>query len=289
MSGKTRKTCAVCESTNFYPIAEEQYKESLFRIARCGNCRALFTFYREANHNADYGIGDEESFNRKYLPIVQGKKLHDRHENYLEMVQIIKRNILAGRYLDVGCHGGWLLGYLQKDSNLELFGLEPSPFLAHLASKRLGISVFNDSIRSGVLSKEWFDGIGLTDVLEHLENPNEAIRALREALKGGGKLFIKVPNGDFALWKYRLRGILHFLSPTGEIFDAKEHFVLYNRGALRILLEKNGLRVREFIVPKPIQTGGSSWAVRLARSFFYRIGKIGLLPPQDILVIAEKI
>ena len=61
---------------------------------------------------------NEETFQRKYSKILLGGKLHDRHLNYLEEVNIIKRYVSSGSYLDIGCHAGWLLEYVKKATKI---------------------------------------------------------------------------------------------------------------------------------------------------------------------------
>jgi SAM-dependent methyltransferase len=281
--------CPVCESGEIAPTAVEEYDGCLFRIARCARCGALFTSHREADRNVDYRRFDEEGFKAKYLPILQGTRKHDRHENYLEITAVAGKYLPRGRVMDVGCHGGWLLSYLQGEKRWELCGLEPSPYLARLASERLGIPVYNDVLRPGVLEEGAFDFVFLTDVLEHLPDPRAALRAVRDGLKGGGLLLIKVPNADFALWKFRLRKPLGFLIKSAEIFDAKEHHVLFSRKALKTLLTSNGFAILEMRVPKPVQARGSGRLTRAARSVVYRFGRAGILPGQDLLVVARKL
>jgi SAM-dependent methyltransferase len=127
----------------------------------------------------------------------------------------------------------------------------------------------------------------LTDVLEHLSDPQKAVRVIREALKDQGRLLLKVPCGKFALLKHRLRKPLGFLLRSPDIFDAKEHYVFYSRKALHRLMEDNGFRVLETHIPKPVQTGGSGVFTRWARTCFYRLGRTGVLPAQDLLVVAQ--
>lgn len=287
MTSQTVSRCPVCNSSVVTPVADEKFHGRLFRIARCRSCDALFTSYREADHNIDYSDQDEAAFEKKYLPVLRGIRKHDRHENYLEEVSIIKKYSPGGRLLDVGCHAGWLLSYLQPENRWELFGLEPSPFLAQLTARRLGIRVYNNSLREGVLEKDRFDFICLTDVLEHLSDPQMAVRVLRDGLKDGGRLLIKVPNGGFALLKNSLRRLFGFLLQSPEVFDAKEHHVLYSRKALHLLLEGNGFRILETRIPKPVQPGSSSAFTRGARKFIYHLGRTGVLPAQDLLVVAQ--
>jgi SAM-dependent methyltransferase len=289
MDGISKSQCSVCGSREFSNIAQEIYQQKRYLIAKCQSCTALFTSYREGDSNCDYGVFNEGEFKRKYLPILQGKRLHDRESNYLEEVSIINRFISSGRLLDIGCHAGWLLGYLQKKTSLDLYGLEPSLPLAQLAGERLGIKIYQDVVRNGVLEKDWFDFICLTDVLEHLATPNDALQVLADALRTGGKILIKVPTGDFAIWKYRLRKVLPFRITSEEVFDAKEHHVLYNHKSLRRLLIQNGFSIKLLMIPRPVQTAASNKLVRWAREIVYFLARKGIFPSQDILVIAEKV
>jgi 2-polyprenyl-3-methyl-5-hydroxy-6-metoxy-1,4-benzoquinol methylase len=281
--------CPACESDAISPAAVEKFDGCFFRIARCRRCGALFTSYRETDRNVDYREFDEEAFNRKYLPILQGTRTHDRHENYLEITAVVKKYLPSGRLLDVGCHGGWLLSYLKSVNLWELYGLEPSPFLARLTSERLGIKVYNEVLGTGVLENGRFDFVTLTDVLEHLMDPRGALRTVRDSLKAGGSVLIKVPNADFIVWKYRLRGLLGFLFESEDIFDAKEHYVLFSRKALKVLLSANGFRILDMRVPKPIQPRGSGRLTRTARAVVYHLARAGILPGQDLLVVARKL
>ncbi len=281
-------TCPVCTSVHHVKIAEEIYSEELFEISRCSNCTVLFTSYSSKDYNINYHTPDESKFNGKYGAILKGNRLHDRHENYLEEVALVCEHFTRGRYLDIGCNAGWLLGYLQKHTALDLYGLEPSHFLADLTAKRLNIKVYNDYVREGVLEKDYFDFISLTDVFEHIPKPHEVLQVARDALKKNGKIMIKVPNGDFSLLKYRLRFLGNLLIRRQDVFDAKEHFIHYNKSALEYVLRNNGFKIVSCIVPKPIQTAGSKKATILMRSLIYRLAKLGMFPPQDILCIAEK-
>lgn len=289
MSERKIEKCPVCSGKPGKLVCRELYFGNEYHVSRCSQCAVLFTSFQQRDMNTD-GMEktSRETFEKKYGEILKGLKNHDRHENYLEEVATIQKFANSGDYLDVGCHAGWLLSYLKKYTQFNLMGIEPSPTTAKLTAERLGVKVVNSYVKDGVLADESFDFVSMTDVFEHLPNPGEVLGVLRKALRPKGKIMIKVPNGSFTHLKYRLKNLLPFLIFAKDTFDAKEHLVHYHQAALRKILESNGFKIVLEKVPKPVQTRGSRKSTRLARSAFYRLGRAGLLPPQDLLVVAEK-
>jgi 2-polyprenyl-3-methyl-5-hydroxy-6-metoxy-1,4-benzoquinol methylase len=55
------------------------------------------------------------------------------------------------------------------------------------------IALVETDILGGKLSPKRFDLVVISEVLEHLETPSEALRFLRSAISGGGRIFINVP------------------------------------------------------------------------------------------------
>ena len=238
--------------------------------------------------NRNYDNQDEKKFYSKYGSILEGKCLHDRHENYLEEISIVKKYVLQGRYLDVGCNAGWLLQYLKQETSLELYGLEPSKFLAQLAEKRLGIKIINRYIEKDVLESEYFDFISMTDVFEHIPEPHPVLELLHKSLKKGKYLMIKVPNVKFTYLKYRIKKFFPFLIMAKDSFDAKEHMIHYSKESLKRVLKDNGFKVIKEMIPKPVQTRNSPRATLWSRRIIYSLAKAKLFPSQDLLLVAQK-
>ncbi|MCS6774452.1 MAG: class I SAM-dependent methyltransferase [Thermoflexales bacterium] len=104
--------------------------------------------------------------------------------------------------LDAGCGSGQLLQEVKKrNPTARLYGMEVSAASVAAARQRLGSSA---DIRLASLSDsdlpfgQQFDLILLTEVLEHLKSPVNALRVLRRSLKPGGELIITFPNA--AAW-----------------------------------------------------------------------------------------
>lgn len=117
-----------------------------------------------------------------------------------------KVNKLLGNYgvdvgrkiLDIGCGYGDQLWYF-KQSGREVWGIEPSAHRARQANAMLGGNVVNSEVEGVDFSQVFppdlrFDLIYLNQVLEHLHNPLEVVKSLKDLLNKEGKLLIGVPS-----------------------------------------------------------------------------------------------
>ena len=112
-------------------------------------------------------------------------------------------NVGDGSVLDAGCGPGLLLAEIQK-RNLRalLFGLEIAQ--ANVEATRRLLNGKGDIRQGSVLAPlpfpedQRFDLILLTEVLEHLKSPVQALQNVARYLKSGGQLVITFPNA--AAW-----------------------------------------------------------------------------------------
>ena len=126
----------------------------------------------------------------------QSWHLQSRMTLVLETIDGLARP--GGAVLDVGCGTGYLLERL-AERGFRGVGIDLSPESIAIAEKRLAARGAGERLRARVGSaydppEGEFDVIALTDVLEHLEEPRAALRALRERLAPGGLLVVSTPN-----------------------------------------------------------------------------------------------
>ena len=131
--------------------------------------------------------------------------------------------------LDVGCGTGYLLQLLRTFGNVE--GLETSPDARAIARQRLGDSLVlhERPLPGGLPEGKRYDVVTAFDVLEHLEDPLPALRAIHGALQPGGFFLCTVPAFPL-LW-----------SAHDELHH---HFRRYRAPLLRGQLEQAGFTVR---------------------------------------------
>lgn len=146
------------------------------------------------------------------------------------------------RVLDVGCYQGALGKYLIDEKNCIVDGIEyndeAAEFARQVYNKVLTADLNHSELPNGFLAA-FYDYIVFADVLEHLVNPERALKNLLNLLGENGKVIISVPNvgyqgvlagladGDFS---YRDTGILD-----------KTHLRFFTRKTLKSFINSCGL------------------------------------------------
>jgi SAM-dependent methyltransferase len=141
------------------------------------------------------------------------------------------------RVIDLGCGEGITLEAMIKTfPRTRCLGIEldrENTKTCHsLDLPVLNGSIYDLSIRSGST-----DDCLLTDVLEHLEDPEKALREIRRILKPGGKLIIIIPNDRNFFWSRLL------CLKWKEAFHDSGHVRQWRPKAMEILLKKTGFHV----------------------------------------------
>jgi SAM-dependent methyltransferase len=156
----------------------------------------------------------------------------------------------AGRLLDVGAGRGDVL-VAAREAGWEAVGIDLSPTFADYAERRSGARVLREPIERCGFADGSFDAVILAAVLEHLYDPDRTVREIARVLRPGGVFFVDVPNEAGLYFRLgnlyqRLRGrdwVVN-VAPTFEPF----HVFGFSPRALRALLSKHGLEVREWRV-----------------------------------------
>jgi len=134
----------------------------------------------------------------------------------------------GARVLDVGCATGYLAAELSA-RRCEVVGIEPDPDSAAQAERsceRVVVGSF-ESAEDRAQIPGTFDFVIFGDVLEHLVDPWEALRASRALLSAGGAVVVSLPN--VAAWPVRL-GLLagHFEYANVGLLD-RTHLRFFTR------------------------------------------------------------
>jgi SAM-dependent methyltransferase len=134
-------------------------------------------------------------------------RLDDEHWWFLGRRAIVRDTLgrhlhpLIGtrRILDAGCGTGGNLRMLQEFGSVT--GVELEPAAVEQAKKRTdgSVRILQGGIPDGLPKGEQFDLVTMFDVLEHLDDPVGAVKALKALLAPTGQLFITVPAFQF-LW-----------------------------------------------------------------------------------------
>lgn len=105
--------------------------------------------------------------------------------------------------LDLGCGHGWYGIYLVEKFEFkgELFGVDVSPFnintyIKALTDKKIrNIHPFTSTAEALPFADSMFDLVFSTEVLEHVQSPENFFKSAARVLKPGGELIITTPSG----------------------------------------------------------------------------------------------
>lgn len=147
-----------------------------------------------------------------------------------------------GRLLDVGAAGGAFVAAAGR-AGFTATGIEPAPAFARYARESLGVDVRDGRVED--VKPEEADVITLWHVLEHVPDPVDALRRLRQGLRPGGHLVIEVPNLD------SVAADLHGAAWTH--LDAGTHVSHFTRESLAAAMRAAGLQTTtELSVPHDV-------------------------------------
>jgi 2-polyprenyl-3-methyl-5-hydroxy-6-metoxy-1,4-benzoquinol methylase len=149
----------------------------------------------------------------------------------------------AASVLDVGCSQGATAPALRARGVSRIVGIEPDAGDAAQAAR-----VYDRVVSAPLegVSEDWngaFDAILFGDVLEHLEDPSDALARVRPWLTARGVVIASVPNaGHWSIVDDLLRGRFDYV-PYSLLSGT--HVRLFTRRTLSDLFEASGYRVEE--------------------------------------------
>ncbi len=274
------RPCPICNSRRAKKLgvrggrAHREGKGVETTVVRCEACKVVYanpTLIPESNPYAQESADEYFKLHDSQQKILLGERL----AAFAEKVQGS-----AGRMLELGCGRG---EFLKGASNRgwKVYGVEMTEDYAEVASSH-GIEIERSSIEDCKSLDQTYDVVLLAAILEHLYDPMQTLKRVREALRPGGLIYIDVPNESSLTMRFgnlymraRRRDWSINLSPTFPPF----HVVGFSPKSLRHALNSVGFRVHTMKVPKwnnslPEGKTAGQKAERLALSAVQSIGEV---------------
>ncbi len=196
----------------------------MFECAQCG-LGFLFPQPSESELAACYDEGYYGKRRKKFLsPVETGIALLTGLK-WRKLRPLVPR---GARLLDVGCGRGTLLRSA-RTVGVEAYGVERPSSKAHALP-----GIFYQDLEACRFPKGHFRLVVLWHVLEHLRDPEAALREICRILEPGGWLSVAVPNYGGAQARASAGRWFHL--------DLPRHLWHFPESSLRLLLERSGLR-----------------------------------------------
>lgn len=249
-------TCRVCHSDKLTPIIriKPQFIASTFVKTNKNNPKAKIKIPMTAMLCGKCGLVQlketvepdllyEQYFYRSHVTKTMSRDLKAVVDDALSRVSMKKGDVV----LDIGCNDGTMIAMFPD--SLKRVGIDPAKNIdwSHLDKS---ITIVNDYFPCDALKKYRFKVITSTAMFYDLNDPNKAVRDIKELLDDDGVLVIQVSYlydtikdmnfYDFChehLEYYSLKSIMYLMNRNGmSVFDASTNAV--NGGSLRILVAK---------------------------------------------------
>ncbi|MDH4258410.1 MAG: class I SAM-dependent methyltransferase [Candidatus Aminicenantes bacterium] len=226
----THVNCNLCgqDDTEVVQKAEEPYE-----VVKCKSCGLVYT-----NPQPDRGFL-EEHYQEDYYKEWVEKQMKKRIPMWKRRLKDLLRYKTGGRLLDVGFGVGTFLN-LAKEKGFDVCGTEISKYACQYAKENFGIEVFRGDLTEARFPAGRFDVVTFWHTLEHLPDPQAALKEIHRILNKDGLLVVAVPNLNNFITR-----ILYFLARGKRLklfsIDAKElHFWHFSARSLARLLKETG-------------------------------------------------
>ncbi len=210
--------CPLCERDDFQTVAERDRDRRPLRTVLCRSCGLVFTNPRPPPEEVASFYEASYRLLYKHSRSPSARHVYRAGQVALERLDRL-RPLLAphSRVLDLGSGAGELL-YLLRAAGHAVSGIEPNLGYGDFAREDLGLPVQAGGYQTAQVQPGSQDMITVFHVLEHLEDPVAALRAMAFWLRSGGRLVVEVPNVmSTCQWpssRFHLAHLLHFSPDT---------------------------------------------------------------------------
>ena len=227
MTQRSSPSCPCCNSPSPYLLSY-----ATVDYFHCGSCDLIFRLRSKED-------GEEciRHYREDYFRTSSADQLNVRRAALFKgVIDCIEKTKKPGSLLDVGCGRGLFL-QIARRRGWSVTGIDLSADSIREAEKFLEGRVFCATLNS-LAADQSYDVVTLINVLDHMLDIRKEIFCIRAALKDGGLLYLRFPNGLFHSSLLRLADRMH-------LADVMQRLVVFHEYALtpkftRRLLEEAG-------------------------------------------------
>lgn len=247
-------SCPICDNSQYKILGKSKtnsisskFVSEDYRVVQCNICKTYFVSpYIKFDDEQWSLLYNSEYFTEqsKWLIKQRAKELKerfDRADSYLNNNKEI-------RFLDVGTGEGKTL--IEGSSRRwEVYGIDIVDNRID-AAKKENINFIKGKFLEYEFPENHFDFIYLDSVLEHVLEPLDYLKKIKQILKPGGILYLGVPNED-SLFNDIRRLVFNIvgrkeLSEKIKPFDSPYHVIGFNNSSLNYTIKHLGFKVKYF-------------------------------------------
>ncbi len=231
--------CPACGANQW----KEVYNSKPNWIEMCTCCGLGVTYPRLASGNQEQlhvDVYSEPAYVQTYLAHYAPYLNH----SFRRGLERLQRHALShSALLDIGCGFGFFL-QIARDEGFAVEGIEVACALAQAGQARYGIKIQCGSVDSVSFTKHTWDIATAWDMLEHCAHPVETLTRIKDLLKPGGLVLLRVPNFSFidtSLPETFRRDYIERVYPL----DPGQHAFHFSRKSLGLILARLSFQVVE--------------------------------------------
>lgn len=238
------QVCPACGSSELRPALVIKYwREYPLEFEECGVCGC--TFANPMPSEALISRGNDALVRLYQRGRTFEHEFRDARQAYLRgriFARKLRKITRRGCLLEIGCYDGFFLAGVRDHCDWDVEGVEIALSPSSFARERLGLRVHHGTLESlmswGGLAR--YDYFLASDLIEHINRPEEFLRALSKLARPGSRLEIITPNArqDLAFAKRAHQAG----TPLSQVLN---HVIYYSPRALTRALQGAGFRVRE--------------------------------------------
>ncbi len=182
------------------------------------------------------------------------KSAREHWDEFADTVSVFTDLKPGDHIIEFGSNDGYLLSQFQKKKAL-VTGIDPSPIMANEAQK-IGVPTIQGFVNSNTINVAIKRNgkakiIAGNNVLNHIENLDEALLAIKSGLKNDGFFVVEVPSLRATIEKYLFDMIFHehvstfsiksidFLLKNHGLYIVKVENIPYHGGSHRVFATRN--------------------------------------------------
>jgi len=238
------QNCPVCDNNEFTPFLtclDHSISRENFTLVQCNNCQLIITSPRPSNHELSkyYSSPAYTSHIAAAQSVFDKIYLTARSFALKWKLSLVKKYTISNqkKILDFGCGTAEFLK-LAKQNGWATVGMEPSDQARNNSHPSI-IKDVRPTLTDVINEGHKFDAITLWHVLEHVEDLNTTLVALKTMLAQNGTIFIAVPNHTSFDGKH--------YGQNWAGYDVPRHLWHFNKNSMKRLLENHALRIATII------------------------------------------